>query len=180
VTVLLGTQQVTSMTWPFSQLSPKRRRLCAQFQSTSQGKTDFIIQLTWAGNATASSPRVYIDNVDLRLARSPMFCIRGERKIGGKTSFEVEGTANAAFVVFVSTNQIAPIQVPGIQGAFELDPTSLAVFLNGVLDASGKFQLSATLPNITILNGLKLYWQALGVSTGGASLGWAYQTAFYL
>jgi hypothetical protein len=179
VTIFFGKQQIASQTWPFSRLSPKRRRLCAQFQSTAVGQTEFIIQMTWAGNATAGSPRVYIDNVDLRPARSPMFCIRGERQLGGKTSFEVEGTASAAFVVLVAPSVITPIQIPGIQGALELDPTSFAVFVSGALNSSGTFQLGAALPNIPALAGVRLYWQALEASTAGASLGWAYPTAFY-
>jgi len=180
VTIKLGTATVTSHQFVASRQNPTRRRLCARITPKQAGPQSLTIEFLYPSPANAGSPRAYVDNVDLRVALDPTFCISGERSLGMAMSFDVQGAANAPFVVFVAPKLLPnPIQIPGIGGALELDPTLLVPLLTGKLDASGSFSLSVTVPSIAGLAGVPLFWQGLEVDSTGPALGWASLIGFY-
>lgn len=182
VDVFAGNQVVASVQFTVSRLrrTLQRARLCARFKPTTTGRGTIGVALGYRGNATTSSPRLLIDNVELRPSRDAQFCIVGDRILGQSVSFEVTGEASAAFLVLLSPTELpTKIKIPGIGGEFALGLQILIPFLQGALDQSGRFAQSLTIPNLQGIAGTKLYWQALQVATSGASLGWHSQQAFY-
>lgn len=182
LTVFVGGQQVTSAAFPANRLrrSILRMRVCARFKPTSAGSHTLSLQMFFQGNAVGNGFRFHVDNVVLRLARDPMFCIAGDRILGQQVRFEVTGAPSAGFLVWLSTGLLPqPIKVPGIQGEFALGLQLLIPFLSGALDTAGGFNTTLPIPAIPALSGRRLFWQGLQVQASGASFGWNVMQAFY-
>ncbi|MFQ5506793.1 MAG: hypothetical protein ACE5F1_18640, partial [Planctomycetota bacterium] len=146
---------------------------------SSPGPKTLNIEVAYQGLARASGPRVYLDNVDLRISRPPVFCFRSERRIGTSVKFEVTGSAGKGFVVFLAAKLLpAPVPLPGFTGDLAIDPRTAFPMIPGVFDPSGKFSGSLTVPPLTSLAGVPLYWQGLQATVPPA-LGWASTQGFY-
>ena len=126
------------------------------------------------------SPRVWVDNVQLLRATRPSFSMRGERRLGTKIEFWLEGTPSSAFVLFLAGAPApTPLAIPGILGTFELDLLTTLPLLSGALDAQGAFAQSFAIPQVSGFAGLPLRWQALEFGKQTPSLGPSSLQAFY-
>ncbi len=157
-----------------------RDRLCARFTLTKGGPTTFQVEISRPRYIYSSStPRHYIDNIKLQIVTGPTFCVRGDRVLGKTNVWEVGGKPKDLFVVFVAPKLLPkPVSVPGYNGVFALDVASTLVLYSGALDASGLHQLKFTMPNIAALDKAPLYFEALGIGSGGRIFGswhnWGY------
>ncbi|MCB9883684.1 MAG: hypothetical protein H6832_17310 [Planctomycetes bacterium] len=182
IQVFVGNQQVASFQFTATR-QPRvlqRRRLCAIFKPPTTGSSTLRVELFYTSKATTTSPQLLVDNVDVRLARNPMFCVTGERALGQTVSLDLVGSPSAVFVVLLSNSELPqPISIPGFKGQLGLGLQVLLPVLSGALDTSGAFQQSLLVPNVAGIAGVPLYWQALEVTTSAKSLGWHSQQAFY-
>ncbi len=136
VEVFVGKQRIYSKSFTWRGPNPKRLRACIRYTPTIPGQKDLSFEFSFAGLVRANfTPRVFIDNIDLRRANNPTFCMQGERRLGAAIEFAVTGTPLAAFVVFLSPKLSAqPIPVPGATGAFRLVVVTFVPILVGSLD----------------------------------------------
>ncbi len=157
-----------------------RDRLCARFTLTKGGPSTFQVEISRPRFIfSTSTPRHYIDNIKLQIVGGPSFCVRGDRKLGGTNTWEVGGNPKALFVLFVSPKLLPkPVSVPGYSGVFALDVGTTLVVNSGALDATGINQTSFTMPNLTVLDKLPLYFEALTIGPKGRLFGswhnWGY------
>ena len=181
IDVFLGNSKLPAPQVAFTRPNPKRLRACVRFTPTVAGATALRFSISYQGLANSNAPRVYLDNVSLRRATNPSFCMQGERKLGGSTQLQVDGSPSAAFVIFLAAGASpAPIPLPGFIGALEIDPLTAQPFVSGALDASGTWSQKLTIPNLTGLAGIPIHWQGLEVGAMGASFGVPSVMAFYL
>lgn len=181
IRVLVGTQVVTQYVFRAVRRTLRRERICLTFRPLVAGPTNFTIEFEYRAAARATGYRFAVDNIDLRLARQPQFCIRGERILGNAASFEISGAASSATVLFLSPARApTPITISGWTGQLELDLRSLIVFFAAPLDTSGAFQVSLPVPRLNSLAGVPLHWQAVQITNATKGFGWASQQAFYL
>lgn len=156
------------LSYPFGRVAPgitRRGILCARFTSNLSGLQK--LDLTFSRVFTAQfgvTPRVYVDNVALRVEIGPTFCLRGERTLGSGAALEVLGEPNAAFAVFLSGKLSTGLQVPGVGGIWWLDPPTTMFWLSGAVDAGGQWVQKITLPNDLALDQVSLWFQALQVT----------------
>lgn len=141
----------------------KRRKICVRFRPTSGGRQTLRIELYRNFNAALGvTPRVFLDNVTLRLASGPTVCMPGERKVTLANPLQILGPANCGFVALVAPKlSTTPIRIPNIGGALGLDLASVLILTTGVLDAQGRASQAVAAPSS--LAGQALFWQAIGV-----------------
>jgi hypothetical protein len=157
-----------------------RDRLCARFTLTKRGKSTFQVEISRPRFIFSSrTPRQFIDNIKLQIVSGPSFCIRGDRKLGGTNTWEVGGNPKALFVVFASPKLLPkPIAVPGYSGLFALDVATTLVVYSGALDANGVNLKRFTMPSLSVLDKLPLYFEALSIGPKGRIFGswhnWGY------
>jgi hypothetical protein len=180
VTVYLDQQQLAQHQFLPSNLNPKRRRLCARFVPNSAGLKTLRVEIDYQGLVQRQSPRVWVDNVQLRRATRPSFSMKGERRLGSKIEFWLQGTAGAPFVIFLAAGP-APtaIPLPGILGFLELDLFTMQPILSGAIGPRGEYSQSILIPKLSGIAGLPLHWQAAEFGSQGPSLGPSSLQAFY-
>jgi hypothetical protein len=183
VTVYLDNQVIVSKNFlnTTARRAVMRERLAVRFTPQAAGPRQLKVEFTFNGLAgVGRSPRVYVDNVDLRLRRDPFYAVRGERLLGASVAFEVAGTANAAYLVYLAPKKLpAPVTIPGFTGQLALDPSILILFLGGALDAQGSFKVTLPIPLITGLAGVPLHWQGIQLIAAGQGFGWESTQGFY-
>lgn len=100
--------------------------------------------------------------------------MRGERwsqNPTGNIFFEVQGGAGGSFASFVSPAlSPVPIPIPPVAGQLGLDITNLHSFVNGSLDAQGRFRLQLSVPGNPALVDVPIYLQGIGTGLS-SSLG---------
>jgi len=146
--------------------SNPRDRLCERFQLKKAGNVTFQVELSrpkyiWS----KSTPRLFIDNIQLRLVNDPIFCIKGDRKLGSSASWELHGVPKSVFAVFLAPKLLPkPVPIPGFSGLYGLDVATTIPLYSGVLDTTGMHAQPFRMPLIIALDKTPLYIQALQLS----------------
>ena len=179
VEVFLADQQIARH--PFGRTTPstRRARLCVRFVPTKVGRQPLKISFSRRFvSALNRTPRVYADNISLRIVRGPTICIQGERKVGTSTAIDLTGQGNCAFALFVAPKAAAnAIQIPGFGGTLELDLAALQFLVSGALDAQGSVRIPVRAP--ASLAGVALHWQAIQVCPTTKDFGAGVAIGFY-
>ena len=146
---------------------------------TAMASGDVMVRMNFrhAGIAIVDiSPRVRIDNIDIRPSRQPFIGqFEKQRRISSGNTLTMQGAANTQYWLFMSL-QLAdpPIPVPPITGEVRIGPLALRSLRTGVFDGLGKTTMVFLIPNIPSLRGVPVYWQAVqfDAARGIADLGW--------
>jgi hypothetical protein len=149
----------------YTQGLPQRARLGARFTLTTGGPQTLRINFHRRFLCNQTTPRTRIDDITLRIAQGPLFCLRGNRRLGGVNTVDVLGAPNEAIIFFLSPARLGTgIQVPGIGGLWFLNPARMSLFFSGVTGAGGLYSFPLTLPNDPALLTGVAYVQGLQVS----------------
>jgi hypothetical protein len=149
-----------------------KARLTGRFVAASGGMVPLKIYFSRAYLGNINTPRVNIDNVSLQIAIGPTFAIRGNRELGKSVSFEVAGAPSSPFAVFAAAQVLSSgVTIPGIAGAWWLNPTLTVLVLPGTTDAAGLFRLLFTLPPDPYLTQAPVWFQPAQVVSGQGRLG---------
>ena len=143
-----------------------REKLVARIRPTVTGTQAFKIEFQRPLHVyTTTTPRIFIDNIQLRLAARPSIGVAGDRLLGLPMAVWMEGTPSALGLLFVSARRLpTPIRVPGFVGTWELGLSSTLLVLAGPLHAQlGTWKASIQVPKDTNLLGKSLYWQGIEV-----------------
>ena len=161
----------------------KRNRLGARVVPKRGGQV--VLKFTFHRRYTTdkNTPRSFIDNVTLRITPDPVFTITGDRKLGGTVTMETMGAPGAAFLIFLSP-KLGPapngIPIPGILGAWYLDPARFFPIHSGTLDAkTGMDSWNLPVPNLPELHRVPLWFQGFQASGARFSLGLANNLGFH-
>jgi hypothetical protein len=93
--------------------------------------------------------------------------LRGTPSITRSVSLDLGGTPGEQVLIMASLNDLAaPVGVPGLRGAFGLDPAFLILFPFpvGSIPASGVLTLSTIVPNDPFLVGVTVFVQTARIS----------------
>jgi hypothetical protein len=144
----------------------QRARVCGRFTMTTGGpQVPLRINFHRTFLCNNDTPRTRIDDISLRFAFGPTFCLMGNRKLGQTRTVDVLGATSEPVVFFFSNNRLMNgIQVPGVNGLWFLDPTRMFFFFTGTTSATGRFSFPLPLPNDASLLTAVLYVQGLQVS----------------
>jgi hypothetical protein len=149
----------------------KRAQLCARVNVPTSGATLLKIFFERRFLGGAANPRMNIDNVSLEHDTTPTFCMLGDRKLGANVTIRVDGTANAPYAVFLAPNRLAGgVPLPGFGGLLHLDPSTVALFFAGQLDANGGSATPFAIPSLAVLLTTPLHYQAVTVLAPGNDL----------
>ncbi|MDP6930009.1 MAG: hypothetical protein QF412_09940 [Planctomycetota bacterium] len=135
--------------------------LCSSFQTKTSGLLLVEVGFERAFAALKGrTPRVRIDNIELRFSTGPTFCMRGPRKPGNTVTVDVAGRPGI-YASFVAVKRVFPgLRIGALAGTLYLDPATALLFSQGQLDAQGEATIKFTIPNNPVLAGASLWWQA--------------------
>ncbi|HMQ23558.1 MAG TPA: hypothetical protein PKE00_13760 [Planctomycetota bacterium] len=146
--------------------SISRTVICERFLLTSGGPQSFEVRFDRSfASLRGRTPRLYIDNVALRVAAGPSFAFFGDRKPGLTTEVAIRGNPSTAVGVFLAPKSGPALTIPGFAGSFTLDLATTVSFYAAVTDAAGRQSAKFQIPgNLTALQGVSLFYQAVEVS----------------
>lgn len=84
---------------------------------------------------------------------------------GGQVAVELPAAAGEIGTVFLAAAPGGPIAVPGLAGAFALDPAVLVTVLSGVGSGQGPISAQLPIPNVASLRRQPLYLQGLRLTS---------------
>lgn len=147
------------------------------FTATASGEVPVRMNFRFAGTAIAdTSPRVRVDNIDIRLSRQPFIGqFERQRRINAGNTLTLRGAPNAPYFLFFALDLAnPPISIPPITGEVRLGARGLRSIRTGILDGLGMGTMVFFIPNQANLIGLPIHWQAVqfDASMGIADLGW--------
>ncbi|MCB9881011.1 MAG: hypothetical protein H6832_05675 [Planctomycetes bacterium] len=147
-----------------------RSVICERFLLTAGGTQTFELRFDRPYAALRGrTPRSYVDDVALRVAPGPSFAIYGDRKPGKTVSLGIQGSANVPVGIFLAPKTGPALTIPGFGGTWTLDLATTLPFFAAVTDAAGRNSTSLTYPsNLTALQGVSLYFEAVDVSNAPA------------
>ncbi|MCB9885108.1 MAG: hypothetical protein H6838_06420 [Planctomycetes bacterium] len=155
---------------PFNPGEIKRAQLAGVYVPAASGNVTLRVSTERQFVATATSPRINIDNVSLRDTVGPTFWIDGNRLLGSNVLSSVRGAPNVFFGSFAALGSSAGVSFPGVAGLYTLDPATTVTLRFGVLDAAGRSDLPAAIPTSPLLLSVPIHYQA-GMIAGTPSLG---------
>ena len=146
------------------------------FTASAGGQFSLRVGFRFEGTASSTSPRVRVDNVDIRRSRQPFIGqFEMQRRINFGNTLTIRGAPDSQYFLFFSFELAnPPIPIPSISGELRLGPRGLRSIRTGTFDGLGTGTLVFLVPNNPNLIGLPVYWQALqfDASRGIADLGW--------
>jgi len=109
---------------------------------------------TWSG--TSASPTLTVTEMSVA---PEGFTIGGGANLGGEAKFIAHGTPgqNAAILLAASDGFVPA----GANGILFLNPTSLLILGQGVVENDGEFAIEVSIPDVPALNGLAIFGQAV-------------------
>ena len=156
----------------------KRTQVCGRFTPSVTGPV--VLRVFFQRNllATATSPRVNIDNVSVKDVIGPTFWINSNRRVGTTVQCAVRGDANATYATFIAANERNPgLPLPGINGLLMLDGTATMMTL-ATLDGTGAASTPLAVPNLPFLLTTPFWYQAGMLSGSAVSLGYDFGVVF--
>jgi hypothetical protein len=144
---------------------PQRARICARFALTVGGPQTLRIHFHRNYTTNAGTPRARIDDIALRIAQGPMFCLRGNRKLGAARTADLLGAPSEGVLCFLSYRRLGTgIQVPGVSGLWFLDPARMFLLASGGTSTGGLYSFPLALPNDAALLSAVVFVQGLQLS----------------
>jgi hypothetical protein len=144
-----------------------REKLVVRFQSYLTGNPALNIEFQRPGHVyTSSTPRIFIDDIQVRIAELPSVSIAGDRKLGQSMTISMQGTPNAVAILFLSPRLASKVmRVPGFRGWWELEIASARPILSGTIRQNdGRWTGTLKVPKDKNLLGRSLYWQGIEIS----------------
>lgn len=161
-----GTEIARATFGQYLALEHARARLTTQFVHPTGGNLDLEIFMHRNFISTATTPRVRLTNVQLRIATGPTFTWQNQRRIGQVSTIGGVGTPNAPYGFYVALRRTGGVVIPGFRGTMFLDPVSLARFFSGFFDAQGLSAVSLPVPVNPSLLSAVFFVQGLEVRGG--------------
>lgn len=147
------------------------------------GEVDLFIEVrTKFVGVHGTTPRVYVDNVDVRVAGGVVFALTGQRGVGSTAPNTIHGRAGVGYYLLVAPKPLVPpLPLPPFTGSLALDPTTLVQLSQGIFPSDGRVLGGLSVPAIPSLAGVPIYWQPVQFNAilNVADIGWDRMYAFH-
>ncbi len=150
---------------PYNPGEIKRAQLAGTFVPTASGNVTLRISTERQFVASATSPRMNVDNVSVRDTVGPTFWIDGNRQLGSSVLSSVRGAPNVFFGSFAALGATTGVSFPGVGGLYTLDPATTVTLRFGVLDGAGRSDLPGLVPIDPLLLSIPIHYQAGMIAT---------------